>query len=39
MVGGVGCFPEQFCSLTCYVDGMFESKFPFNDIKVLSYSL
>ena len=30
------CFPEQFGSLTCYTDGMFQSKFPFKDNKVLS---
>ena len=33
------CFPEQFCSLTCYIGGMFQSKFPFKDNKVLSYQL
>ena len=31
------CFPEQFCSFTCYIDGMFQSKFPFKNNKVLSW--
>ena len=31
------CFPEQFCSFTCYIDGMFQSKFPFKENKVLFY--
>jgi len=30
-------FPEQFCSFTCYTDGMFQSKFSFKDNKVLFY--
>ena len=28
------CFPEQFCSFTCYVNGMFQSKCPFTYNKV-----
>ena len=31
------CFPEQFCSFACYIDGMFQSKFSFKDNKVFSY--
>ena len=27
----------EFYSVTCYSDGMFQSKFPFKDNKVLSY--
>ena len=30
-------FPELFCSLTFYVAGMFQSKFPFKNNKVVSY--
>ena len=27
----------EFYTVTCYSDGMFQSKFPFKDNKVLSY--
>ena len=36
----LACFHVSFvyfCLFTCYVDGMFQSKFPFKDNKVLSY--
>ena len=32
-------FPEPFCSFTCYIDGVFQSKFLFKDNNVLSYGI
>ena len=30
-------FPQQFCPFTCYIDGIFQSKFPLKDNQILSY--